>query len=219
MSFDPAQLIEDLSGDWKTAVLPRLQRARAEADQEIAAVKQAASQDVAKLVAAAKADSDNAIAVVKNQAQTDVAAAKAEADKVIASAKTDAHGHPDQAAAGRRCCDSGRPGRLHVSGQERGPRGAGRRAERPAGLFQPPAGSPGRLGSLTHAPTGRRRMAFIGPDSGGTWPTPVSVLYLSKFNVLKDVTVLKTSAWNVGQGYQQNMVQMASVPWISTYPS
>lgn len=49
--------------------------------------------------------------------------------------------------------------------------------------------------------------------------TPVSALCASSFNVLASVTVSCSSAFNVGAGYQQNMVQMADMPWISTYPS
>jgi vacuolar-type H+-ATPase subunit H len=77
--FDPAQLLSDLSEDFKKDVLPRLAKARADADAEVAAVKQAASQDVAKLVAAAKVDADKA-----------VADAKAEAQKIAATARQDA---------------------------------------------------------------------------------------------------------------------------------
>jgi hypothetical protein len=56
-------------------------------------------------------------------------------------------------------------------------------------------------------------------EAGSPAELAFSVLYLAKFNVLADVTVNKTSAWDVGKGYQQSMTQMASVPWISAIPS
>ena len=49
--------------------------------------------------------------------------------------------------------------------------------------------------------------------------TPVSVVYLSAWNVLGQVSKIQLSSWNVGKPVQANMTQMATVPWISTYPS
>jgi hypothetical protein len=49
--------------------------------------------------------------------------------------------------------------------------------------------------------------------------TPVSAGYLSTYNVLGQVSKSQLSSWNVGKPVQPNMTQMATVPWISTYPS
>jgi hypothetical protein len=60
---------------------------------------------------------------------------------------------------------------------------------------------------------------YLYDDAGAGETTPVSVLYYSAFDILIDVSVLKTSSFNIGQGVQTYMIQMAAVPWISTYPS
>jgi hypothetical protein len=39
------------------------------------------------------------------------------------------------------------------------------------------------------------------------------------WNITGGVSTHILSGWNVGAGVQQNMTQMAAVPWISTYPS
>ena len=49
--------------------------------------------------------------------------------------------------------------------------------------------------------------------------TQVSVVVTCAWDVQAGVSAVQMTAWNTGLPFQSNMSQMATVAWISTYPS